>query len=53
MNIERSEAVAKRYFEVEADKKDTQAFYNRVMEEFNDKCELLERVKAKVHKEKH
>jgi hypothetical protein len=52
MNLERSEAVAKRYFEKDQEKREVRSFYNQVMAEFNNKCELMEQVKAKLEKEK-
>lgn len=48
MNLERSEAVAKKFFQRDQERRDVRAFYNQVIAEFNDKCDLLEQVKAKV-----
>jgi hypothetical protein len=46
MNLERSEAVAKRFFEKDQEKREVRSFYNQVIAEFNNKCELMEKVKA-------
>ena len=45
MNLDRSDAIAKRYFEKESEKRDTRTFYNDVIKELNNKHELMEACK--------
>lgn len=53
MNLENAETFQNQVQNHQQDRKETRDFYNKVMEEFNDKCELIEKVKAKVNQEKH
>ena len=50
MNVERSEAVAKAYFEKEELKRENREFFNQVIEELNKKAELMEAVKLRQEK---
>jgi Asp-tRNA(Asn)/Glu-tRNA(Gln) amidotransferase A subunit family amidase len=51
MNVERSEAVAKQYFEKEELRRENREFFNQVIEELNKKAELMEEVKLRHEKE--
>lgn len=52
MNLENKQTMLKQKERELSERKGFREFYVKVMEEFNDRCDLIEKVKQKAHKEK-